>query len=232
MPFPPAVAEAIEDVYAAFASEHRPRTIDACPCCVDKKGLDALLTVPLRELTPDQLGNYAGSVFLTAGAEADFLYFLPRILEIALSEDSWYPDLEILLGKLHLTSWSLWPKRKREAITRLFLAAFDAETRGPVRWYRTADDWICALALAHVDLDPFFERLLQKDAPASLLESAAQNIQKVLMKGKLWNAFWRGHAEEMQSVLAWIKSPAVERAVATRRKMRRVRSSPRTAGWR
>ena len=74
----------IEELYAAFSDVPAPSTIDACPHCVDDKGLEKLLNTDLRDLEPDDLSSYASSAFLTVGDIPDYLYFLPRILEISV----------------------------------------------------------------------------------------------------------------------------------------------------
>jgi hypothetical protein len=76
----------IDAVYAAFASVPKPLRIDGCACCVDENEVTVLLTKPLREISPSALSSYASSVFLTVGDKQDFRYFLPRILEISVSD--------------------------------------------------------------------------------------------------------------------------------------------------
>jgi hypothetical protein len=211
------LSRAIEDVYRAFASESTPPRIDACPCCVAHEEICTLLNTPLRELSAQQLGGYAGSVFLTAGSQTDFRYFLPRILEVALTVKGWYPDLEIILGKLPLASWHLWPREQLDALNALFRAGFEAAIQDRGDPGGEIDTWICALSLARADLTGFLERLLRPDASRALVEFHDRNSYKVLMKGKLANAFWRDRTSESQAVVVWLKSPAVVAAVARAR---------------
>src|SRR5882762_1635090 len=94
------IQAAIEALYAAFSDAPKPMIIEGCPCCIERKDVDVLLTTPLRQITPDQLTNYAASVFLTVGSIEDFLYLLPRILEISACDPSWWPDPEVISGAL------------------------------------------------------------------------------------------------------------------------------------
>ena len=86
------VSEALAKVYSAFNGVPKPKHIDWCSHCIPENEVLVLLKTPLRQLTPEQLASYAGSVFLTAGGVADFRYFLPRILDVSLHERYWYPD--------------------------------------------------------------------------------------------------------------------------------------------
>jgi hypothetical protein len=207
------VSQAIENVYLAFASELKPRQIEACPCCVDHEAIRSLLNTPLRELSAQQLSGYTSSVLLTVGSETDFRHFLPRILEISLTDEHSYLDVEIILGKLPRASWHRWPQKQRDTLIALFRAVFEASIQDPEEPGWKIDTWICALALAGAELTRFLEMLLRPEAAAALIEFHDLNSQKLLMKGKLANAFWNGHADEMKAVAVWLKSSAVVTAV-------------------
>lgn len=62
--------QAIDRLYTAFADVPKPRRINGCPCCIEKRNISVLLSVPLLELTPDDLSAYAASAFLTVGTAA------------------------------------------------------------------------------------------------------------------------------------------------------------------
>src|SRR5258707_907684 len=79
------VRDALDVVYRQFASP-APVTIEGCPCCLATRGVDALLTTPLRALTGKALWRYVSGVFHTVGSERDFRYFLPRILDNAIND--------------------------------------------------------------------------------------------------------------------------------------------------
>jgi hypothetical protein len=201
----------IEDVYAAFAKRHRPTAINACPCCVDKAEICTLLTTPLRELTSEQLSGYTSSVFLTAGGDPDFRYFLPRILEICLREDP-YPDREVVLGKLTLANWKSWPANLAQPIVRLFEAGFDdtltlSQDRGS-----EIDSWICGLSMAGLDVMPYLGKLTLPSSKDALVEYFEWNADG-LAKGKLTNAFWTDEKANSQPVLAWFNSAKVQATV-------------------
>lgn len=118
----PSLQHAIEGVYAAFRDVPKPRSIDGCPCCIEKKNIGALLSKPLRDLTPGDLTHYAASAFLTVGETADYLYFLPRILEILILDPAWYPEPEIVARAIHTAGYHSWPDFRRLAVARYVVA--------------------------------------------------------------------------------------------------------------
>ncbi len=120
----PELPRAINSLYTTFAGVPRPRHIDGCDCCIDKKDIPNLLATPLRELTPNQLSSYASSVFLTVGSEADFRYFLPRILEIAVTQEGWWPDWEVIGRSLTNGHWLEWATPEKAAIIAVLDAKF------------------------------------------------------------------------------------------------------------
>ncbi|HEY4248453.1 MAG TPA: hypothetical protein VGM64_16520 [Lacunisphaera sp.] len=110
-----ALTEVVENVYAVFASVPRPRKIEGCPCCIEDKEVDVLLAKPLREISPQELSSYASSVFLTVGCEEDFHYFLPRILEITVTDPGWWPHIEVTGRALGTAQWLKWPDAEKKA---------------------------------------------------------------------------------------------------------------------
>lgn len=86
----------------------------------------------LRGLSASDLRGYAGDAVLVWGDEADFKHFLPRIMEITVTEggSNWdrkgwieWPDTETIFSRLAYSKWSEWPEAEREAIA-YFLRAF------------------------------------------------------------------------------------------------------------
>ncbi len=205
------LTQALEDLYAAFAAHRKPQRIEACPCCVDSKEVCTLLNTPLRSLTPDQLSGYASSVFLTAGSQADFRYFLPRMLDISLDDPSWWPDRECLLGKLTIANWKTWSSDQRQSLIHLFDAAFnEALLHEDAGW--EIDSWICALSMAGLDVVPYLEKLKAPAAEKALLQFFEVNAGS-LPKGRLTNAFWEDEKANPAPVIAWLNSRDVQATV-------------------
>jgi hypothetical protein len=118
------LGNALEAVYRAFARPV-PEVITGCPCCISTRGIDILLTTPLRELTGQQLWRYVSGAFLTVGGEDDFRYFLPRILDIAVSDPGNSNEPEIVIGKLSLAEWRAWSATEQGVLEEFLDAWFE-----------------------------------------------------------------------------------------------------------
>lgn len=125
----PTLEDATRRLYDAFTTVPKPHRIDGCPCCIDRKKIGVLLTKPLRDLTPDDLSAYASSVFLTVGDTADFLYFLPRILEINALDPNWWPNPQITGRAIRTAKPETWTPVQRAVVTDYL----DAVARDAVR---------------------------------------------------------------------------------------------------
>lgn len=80
-----ALTSSVEALYARLA-RHRPHGRIKISPLKDPRDIDQLHRKPLRALTADDLSVYAFSAVSTMGTETDFLYFLPRIVELLLQE--------------------------------------------------------------------------------------------------------------------------------------------------
>jgi len=201
--------DAVEGVYKAFREVPKPTKIDGCPCCIDEKKICVLIAKPLRELTPDDLTNYASSVFLTVGAVEDFLYFLPRLLEILVTDPGWWPDPEVVTRAIDTSGFFTWPVVRRDAVLRYFDGVIDdlLATDGS-GWQ--LDSWICALGRLHLDLAPFLTRI--RNNGARLIELCDVNGE-ALQKGELRNSFWEEAPQEAKEFVDWIRSAETQSAI-------------------
>src|SRR6185312_771726 len=147
----PSLQQAIKGVYDAFSDFPKPTTVDGCPCCIDKTGISVLLSKPLRDLSPNDLTHYASSVLLTVGAVEDFLYFLPRILEILACEPSWWPDPEVVSRAIHTSGFHSWTNSHRNSVLRYFEEVIHELLATEGSGFEL-DSWICALGRLHIDL--------------------------------------------------------------------------------
>jgi hypothetical protein len=155
---------AVEAVYRVFELP-TPAVIEGCPCCISTRGVDVLLTTPLREISGQDLWRYVSGAFLTVGGEEDFRYLLPRILDISVNDPANANDPEIVLGKLRLANWRSWSAKEQQVIEAFLNAWFECEL---VRDLATAEDgWIgtetesvlCGIARAEVSLARWLIRL-------------------------------------------------------------------------
>jgi len=74
---------AVAGLYRAFADVPRPVRVTGCTnCCISEEELERLVEVPRDQLIAGELQSYAYNVPDTVGDEADFRYFLPRLLDL------------------------------------------------------------------------------------------------------------------------------------------------------
>jgi hypothetical protein len=203
-----ALRQAIDALYAAFASVRRPKAIAGCPCCIEDKEIAALLATPLRELSPDQLSSYASSVFLTVGDEQDFRYFVPRILEISATDSGWWPDPEVVARALAEARWCEWPTVQREAVGRVWDEKFTELVE--LAEGSELDSWLWGLARIGLDLSPFLTRLSLR--PAAVLALYGWHANEIV-EHRLANGFWDEAPKGRQDVIAWFHSPEMSRLV-------------------
>lgn len=197
---------AIERLYAAFADIPKPRHIDGCAHCLDDKGIDRLLATPPRALSPNDLSPYASSAFLTVGDVADYLYFLPRILEISAIDDSWWPDPEVTGRAIRSAKPDSWPGSRLEAVGSFLAAVIDtAITSGE---HHKLDGWLCAIARMGFDVRPYLQQLAT--SPAAVLAYFEDNVSS-LPRNRLSNSFWELPCSGHDAIVEWFYSDEIRR---------------------
>jgi hypothetical protein len=207
--------ESIPYVYELFSRYARPRDFPACQCCVSKDEKHVLLSKTLRELSADDLSNYAADVFLTVGSEADFKYFLPRILELSVEKEFLWPDPEVVLGKLKLANWSSWPEKEQAAVLSLLIKQFTSVVQAQDSDGSEIDKWICALGRCVRDVTAYLDPLLDEANESKLLSFIEWNMS-AFGKGKLTNGFWQDAPENQQRILAWLNQERIKRLLNKR----------------
>lgn len=208
---------AIEALYAAFADVPKPALIEGCPCCYEEKQVDVLLATPWREISPDLMARYAFSAFKTIGSEADYLYFLPRILEISCTVRAWWPEVEITGQAMAETKPHAWRRDRRLALENLLTAKISQCLALPAEeadW--NADElsaWLCAADHMGLDLVPLLS--LIENCPAAMVALYSHHAEK-LEKGRLDNAFWEASLPGYSVMRAWFFAPPVRQALYAR----------------
>ncbi|MER7845835.1 hypothetical protein ABTZ03_18015 [Kitasatospora sp. NPDC096077] len=201
----------IHGLPAAFAAAPRPTALDACPCCTRPAELSVLLHTPRERLTADELTYYATSVLNTVGSPADFRYFAPRILQLALTTELTVPDLELVGNKLARAGWQEWPEAGY--LRRLLDALWVDVLHNADEWW-DAEAVLCALAAAG-DRAPaaFTGRLAEWELLVTPV--AVERLYEFAVSGGLepQNAFWDRQGAPYQAFVDWLRGPGLQLAV-------------------
>lgn len=170
----PELHAALEDAYRAFADMPAPTHLIASPLRDAKKILQTLTARPLRELTNEEIGPYSGWAMTTVGNAQDYCHFLPRILELSISDPAWIgSEPPVIASRLERADWRRWPESQRQAITAVFHAAFDSAIRSdPAIAASSASDWLCGIARLDFSVTELLARWRQTKTPESALQLA------------------------------------------------------------
>lgn len=201
-----ALANAIDDLYDAFKDIKAPSEIVGCPCCIDEVTLAKICATPLRELSPDDLSPYASSALLTVGDVRDYLYLLPRILEISVYDEYWWPDIAVTGRAVNSIEPGSWPEFRQKALHRFLDATIEYFVRS--KNYSPLDDWMCAIATMDVDVRPFLS-IIETSDPA-VLEFFNDN-SGTLSDERLTNAFWKLPNIGHDMIVKWFKSEKISK---------------------
>ena len=186
------MTEAVERLYSAFAHEPRPVRVEGCTnCCISEEELDMLVRFPREQLGAEDLRSYASNAADTVGAEADFRYFLPRLLEVASSGELEWPDHPWVVRRLRFVPWREWDRRERDAIRTYLRTWWSVVITEPVE-RDDLDEVLSSLSL--VDSLDEFPRYLQmwiesgRTAKVRLARFIVDNSMRLAL-GKKWDSW-------------------------------------------
>ena len=143
---------------------------------------------------------------MTIGDVQDYLYFLPRILEISIVDDSWWPDIEVTGRAIRQTKPKEWPQVRRDAVQHVLesvIKSFISE-----QYFYRIDDWICGAARADFNLKPLLQ--IVETNNEAVLEFFNSNAA-LISSGRLGNAFWEPTDPGQDVIVEWLNSESVRR---------------------
>ena len=125
------LSAALEAVYTVFARYPKPDRLEASPLYGRENFLEPLLAAPLRDLTCDQVGVYAGKALTTVGQLSDYKHFLPRLLEHVIDERCAFMGLspDEFAHRVIYGGWPTWPDDERQAVLSAFRLASDRSAK-------------------------------------------------------------------------------------------------------
>lgn len=119
----PAIKDAIDGLYFEFEKYPSNLNMIGSPMYGDKLNSwnSTLCSIPLRELSGEDLSRYSFKALTTWGEINDFKHFLPRIFELLVSFDY---DVEewLVMDKLNYGKWETWPKSEISVLNNYFLS--------------------------------------------------------------------------------------------------------------
>ena len=205
--------DAIEKLYATFATYPLRENTDACPCCHSEHDERRLHAKPLRMLDANDLREFVQGALHVWGGVEDFKHFLPRIFELAVEDSAEFADAQIAVGKLKYCEWWNWPQAERKAIRQFLDAvwsgALDMEPNFSSA--RELDDWMCGIALAENGVG---RCLATWEAATS--ENAALNLASLIVNTGLGepnstpSGYWNDCPESYAEVSGWLRSLSVK----------------------
>jgi hypothetical protein len=210
---------AIQRAYAAFAHVPRPMSLDASPLRDAKTILRDLTAVPLRQLSPEQIGYFASCAMTTVGTTDDYRHFLPRILELAVRSGSAFgTEPESVANKLVYAEWSTWDEAERAAVIDVFETATAAAIEKRLGYEPDAEAWLCGLSRLGIAPAPWLARWRDAALPAAGVQLAHLVTSIIPADGEAFTAYWEEVNSAIKAEIAnWLFEPATRQQLSTTR---------------
>ena len=202
----------IDDCYEVFASYRPPHALIASPLRDPVAILKTLTSAPLRELTGEQLGAYAGWAMTTVGDAKDYRHFLPRILELAVFDARWHGlDPPIIAGKLTYGAWQTWPAEEQSAVRALFAGAWrHGFEQHPDEF--DPSGWLSGIAIIGGNLDAALKAWLSSTSPNAVLQLVEffRSNAEQLIGDRADRNFWDGAGDDaIERMRLWLLGESV-----------------------
>lgn len=208
--------ESIQSLYEMFERYPARREMPHCEYCVSPEEIAFICSKPLRELTADDLGKYAGKAITTWGDVEDFKHFLPRLMELIATEGRVdCEDPQVVFSRFRYGQWEGWEPRERHAVESYFVSVWRfVVSRYPVipgvetLFGAIANDYLAAIAQATDDLSPYL-RMWRADRSVPSLRHLAEFVADTVdqVKDGTLGGWWKSCKAEAQ-VKAWLSDPA------------------------
>ncbi len=214
-----AMRPAIEDLYLVFRRYGLKSRLEACPCCTTDADQALIHSRSLRALTPDDLEHYVSKAMTTWGDEDDYRHFLPRLLELAVEDESrsfW--NTELILSKLAYAGWRGWPAAEQRAVESFLSLRWSLGLTQQPRYSLVESDsefdageWLCGIELAGLDTTPFVDVWLRMGEVSTFGHVVAflESNPHLLTDGRVGAVYWGDTAEApayAEPMRTWLSS--------------------------
>lgn len=136
----------------------------------------------------------------TWGNESDYLYFLPRILELS-DESVFFCDLEITFGKIMMAGFKDWPAKEQNAVRDFISAKLEDTVQATDPDVELTDSILCSASLLLEDITPLLNKL---DTIAPQFKFTYAMRCGNLVKRELINNFWSTSNPNYPRVITWM----------------------------
>ena len=209
----PALIQAMDGAYAEFAACARPRALDASPTRGASAILATLSSAPLRQLTGEQIGPYAGWALTTVGSVEDYKHFLPRALEQAVRAPEWMGTMpQVVAARLKRAEWRTWPMSEQAVVRDVFLAAWVQSSKQHPDDAGGSSEWLCAIASLGEDVGTLLADWIEPANANAVLQIAelAVQIRALTSPDPDEQVFWADVAGDVRAqIAAWLASDQV-----------------------
>lgn len=208
------LGSALNRLYSEFsAANRRPGSIEFCECCISADEINVLCTQLVRELSERDLERYSWSAPIAIGTAKDFLYFLPRLLELSLDGVSSLYFLEGLMERFREQAAARITPEQRAALDDFFRQAILNCCRKPDRAYLIAD-WFTASAIAGYDVSKSFANVEAYPDALSCYHSACTGDYPDRVLWPITDVFWPHAEEQRKKVVRWLASKRIREVLA------------------
>ena len=195
----------VVELYSVFSIFSRPNHMDSCECCHTEADKAFLVNSKLSDLTEDHLSDFVFSAFTTIGDTNNFLYFLPRILELAFKDGYSIFELGLLGHKIYQTKYWNHNDKVSEVVDRALLSHFEHTILKCDSSESQLTDWVCCIGNATPNIEPFLDLLFESPT----LKEFYDYENKHAVKGNLSDAFWEDNHGNRSKIVAWLLSDKV-----------------------
>ncbi len=210
---PKLLEEAIGGLYVAFSGYPLPENTMPCDGCHHPGADDLLHAAPLQELQWEHLGSYAAEALMVWGDLDCYKHFLPRILDLVLTEGDWTkgtPSPERVFFPLRYGEWRTWPKEEQISVERVLQAVWETVRSNPPieGGYIDVEQWLCSISQCEESLAPYLDQWRQDERL-----SAAWVLSSLILGSTIAYTgtdhdppVWEGE-ESRQRIKEWFKQP-------------------------
>jgi hypothetical protein len=211
------LANAVERLYRTFAVYPLPEYTDPCLHCHSSDEEEMLRSKPLRELSLDELRDYANDALLTWGDIPDFKHFSPRIFDLYMTvadASLEISDPEIIFSKFRHGQWRTRPRAEQDAVEFFLRAVWDDVLKHPPAEgsYVDVESWLCAIGQSEDDLTPYLAQWEKDESQSACLALSGFLLSSAIAlsnsRGRNW--FWENRDTQYLQLQTWAKSTAVQ----------------------